>query len=91
VDILEHQRPDDGATALPAQASARRVRFPALQARASALRASIAWRAEELTRLVEEGAPSQQIDGVSRTIAHLQAKLHIEEIRLRNTGSRLGD
>jgi len=74
VDILNQHHPDDDPT------SSRR-------ARASALRASIAWRAEELARLVEEGAPHQRIDGVLRTIADLQVKLHIFEIGLRETSS----
>src|SRR3954447_18172297 len=75
VDVLEHHHPDGFLVS-------------ALQAKASALRASIAWRAEELARLVEEGAPHQQIDAVARTIAHLQARLQIHEIGLRETGRR---
>jgi hypothetical protein len=76
VDVLEHNHPDDGFLA------------SALRAKASALRASIAWRAEEMARLVEEGAPRQRIDSVAQTIAHLQARLHIHEIGLRETGPR---
>lgn len=53
---------------------------------ASTLEASIAWRAEELVRLVEEGAPRQQIDGVLRALSYLHAKLHVHEIGLRETG-----
>src|SRR3954454_612346 len=75
VDVLEHHHPDGFLVS-------------ALQAKASALRASIAWRAEELARLVEEGAPHRQIDAVARTIAHLQVRLHIHEIGLREAGRR---
>jgi hypothetical protein len=53
---------------------------------ASTLWAGIAWRAEELVRLVEEGAPRQQIDGVLRALSYLHAKLHVHEIGLRETG-----
>ena len=74
VNILEHHHPADDSLA------------SALQARAAALRASIAWRAEELVRLVEEGAPRQQIDGVLRALSYLHAKLHVHEIGLRDTG-----
>jgi hypothetical protein len=88
VYILEPQCPNDGSAAAPARAAARRASGPALPARVSALRASIAWRAEELTRLVEEGAPRQQIDSISRGIDDLQAKLHIHEIRLREADPR---
>ena len=58
---------------------------------ASTLEASIAWRAEELVRLVEEGAPRRQIDGLSKAISYLHAKLHIHEIRLRETGRDAGE
>ena len=78
VDVLEHHQTDDSSVA-------------ELRAKASALRASIAWRAEELVLLVEEGAPRQRIDSVDRTIAHLQARLQIHEIRLRETGRRHDD
>jgi hypothetical protein len=76
VDELDHHHPDDSFLA------------SALRARASALRVSIAWRAEELAKLVEEGAPRQRIDSVAQTIAHLQARLHIHEIGLRDGGRR---
>ena len=75
MDVLEHHHPDGFSTAV-------------LQAKALSLRASIAWRAEELIRLVEEGASRKQIDSVVRTIAHLQERLHIQEIGLRETGRR---
>ena len=78
MDILEHHQTDGSSVA-------------ELRAKASALRASIAWRAEELVLLVEEGAPRRWIDSVDRTIAHLQARLHIHEIRLRETGRRHDD
>jgi hypothetical protein len=58
---------------------------------ASTLWAGIACRAEELVRLVEEGAPRRQIDGLSKAISHLHAKLHIHEIRLRETGRDAGE
>jgi len=64
---------------------------PAGDSVAETLRAGIAWRAEELVRLVEEGAPRHQIDGVSRAISYMHAKLHIHEIRRRATGRHDGD
>jgi len=75
VDVLEQHHRDGSSVA-------------ALQAKTSALRASIAWRAEELVQLVEEGASRRRIESVDRTIAHLQARLHIHEIWLRETGRR---
>lgn len=76
MNILKQHRLDEGAPAWTRQA------------RASALRAGIAWRAEELARLVEEGAPRHQIDAVARTLADLQTRLHIHEIGLRETDPR---